>query len=195
MLATTLLSLACFGLSACSAIDTRRGVGRSPTGQDKATISNFSWKGVANETGVDPFDYLPSSDSHAETLACTKAGLSPSAASVSFTNIWLQGDGPGRLDCPHAMQGWDELVDKQGFLNIDAGQCWASSKGCCQTVVCAPSSDELRIRLGEATGRMWMPLTTKCVSGGRGGLWVDKGWKLYVQLVRPASDQCLGIAP
>lgn len=75
MLATTLLSLACFALGACNAMDTRRAVGIPPTGQDKATISKFSWKEVANETGVDPFDYLPGpSDGRVETLACTNAG-------------------------------------------------------------------------------------------------------------------------
>lgn len=88
------------------------------------------------------------------------------------------------------MQEWDMLADKKRLLNIYAGQCWAASKGCCQTVVCAPSSEDLHIRQDEATGRMWSPLTIKCVSGGRGGLWVDKGWKLYVQMVRPAWDQC-----
>ena len=138
------------------------------------------------DAAVDP----PARDSPStrETFTCTDVS-SFHFLSAGRVLIASKGPGPDRLDCPDAIAVWSTLADEHGHINIEADRCRTVTKKCCTTIVCAPK-EAISILPEEVTGRMWLPLTMKCVSGGRGGSWQDGQGNLQVKMERPTSGQC-----
>ncbi|KAH7177415.1 hypothetical protein DER46DRAFT_122378 [Fusarium sp. MPI-SDFR-AT-0072] len=127
-------------------------------------IDKFPWSSFLNKTGLDPLQYLkPPSDDTPETLACTTE------------------PGPDRLACPVAIAAWSIFTDAEQHINIPAGQCLSATEGTCRTVACAPRGD-VGVESDEITGRMWNPVSTKCVFGGVGGIWQDDGSTLVIEM-------------
>ncbi|RSL67287.1 hypothetical protein CEP53_003093 [Fusarium sp. AF-6] len=92
--------------------------------------------------------------------------------------------GPDRLDCPAAISAWTELTDDTGNIAIKGGRCRSATKGACRATACAPGQD-IGVALDEVTGRMWNPVSMRCVLGGTGGIWQNEGSTLVIELDRP----------
>ncbi|KAF5625840.1 uncharacterized protein FTJAE_9823 [Fusarium tjaetaba] len=123
-------------------------------------IDKFPWSSFLNKTGLDPLQYLkPPSDDTPETLE----------------------PGPDRLACPVAIAAWSNFTDAEQRISIPAGQCLSATEGTCRTVACAPRGD-VTVASGEITGRMWNPVSTKCVFGGVGGIWQNDGSTLVIEM-------------
>ncbi|EXL82556.1 hypothetical protein FOPG_04398 [Fusarium oxysporum f. sp. conglutinans race 2 54008] len=136
----------------------RRHDGSSPI------IDQFPWSSFLNKTGLDPLQHLkPPSDDTPETLACTTE------------------PGPDRLACPVAIAAWSNLADAEQYIYIPFDQCLSATEGTCRTVACAPTGN-LTIKSDEITGRMWNPVSTKCVFGGVGGIWQNDGSTLVIEM-------------
>ncbi|KAH7008536.1 hypothetical protein EDB80DRAFT_438827 [Ilyonectria destructans] len=161
--ATLLLLLATQGL--CNPI----GAYRHPRmgGWDSAPIiTNFSWQEFAANTGVDPKAYITTPGKGIEeNFTCTKQ------------------TGPDRIDCPGAISAWTELTE-DSHLKIKAGQCIAATNNLCRTAVCAPRGP-LNIHIDQIIGRMWNPLSMKCVLGGRGGILQSKDSAFIIEMGTP----------
>ncbi|KAF5690232.1 hypothetical protein FCIRC_985 [Fusarium circinatum] len=123
-------------------------------------IDKFPWSSFLNKTGLDPLQYLkPPSDDTSETLE----------------------PGPDRLACPVAIAAWSNFTDAEQHISISAGQCLSATEGTCRTVACAPIGD-VTVDSDEITGRMWNPVSTKCVFGGVGGIWQNEGSTLVIEM-------------
>ncbi|TWU73411.1 hypothetical protein ED733_003653 [Metarhizium rileyi] len=141
---------------------------------ENATVAHFAWSDIIEETHVDPEILLsrPNSDK-TPIYACP------------------EGAGPNAEDCPHTIEEWTHTVDGKGEVSIDKRSCTSVTKACCQAVVCAPSNNSVHLGTGDVTGRMWSPLTIRCILQGRGGVWIDGVGSLYIQMLRPRNDRCL----
>ncbi|KAF5533212.1 hypothetical protein FNAPI_12742 [Fusarium napiforme] len=123
-------------------------------------IDKFLWSSFLNKTGLDPLQYLkPLSDDTPETLE----------------------PGPDRLVCPVAIAAWSNFTDAEQRISIPAGQCLSATEETCRTVACAPRGN-VTVASGEITGRMWNPVSTKCVFGGVGGIWQNDGSTLVIEM-------------
>ncbi|RKK25489.1 hypothetical protein BFJ70_g9447 [Fusarium oxysporum] len=89
--------------------------------------------------------------------------------------------GPDRLACPVAIAAWSNLADAEQYIYIPFDQCLSATEGTCRTVACAPTGN-LTIKSDEITGRMWNPVSTKCVFGGVGGIWQNDGSTLVIEM-------------
>ncbi|KAF4460327.1 Apc13 domain-containing [Fusarium albosuccineum] len=163
MLTTTLFISLAFLVVSSNALGSRH----SP--RDEApVVDEFSWDTFTELINIDPGSYLEgvSDDGGDETIACTTK------------------PGPDRLDCPVAMAGWTDLDDDDGNINIGYLRCRSVTYGDCRTVACAPQ-EELNIALDQITGRMWNPVSARCVFGGTGGIWQNDGSKLVIEMGSP----------
>ncbi|KAF4948087.1 hypothetical protein FGADI_9874 [Fusarium gaditjirri] len=150
--------------------------------QDESSpiIEQFSWSSFLHKTGLDPLQYLkPPSDDTPETLACTTAR--PPISNIRTSLTMTKEPGPDRLACPVAIAAWSNLADAGQYIYIASDQCLSVTEGTCRTVVCAPTED-LTIISDEITGRMWNPVSTKCVFGGVGGIWQDEGSGFVIEM-------------
>ena len=192
-------------LGSCSPLSLYKTSRPSPHNPRDLVITNFAWSSIFNYTQLQPSQYLPSpSASSPESFNCTRvkapspcspsppqAHTTKSAQSKKLTSPNLpQEPGPSRTGCPQAISYWDSVVDEHGNVTLAGGQCRSVSQDCCQTVVCAPGEADLNVAPDEVTGRMWNPLTIKCVLGGSGGMWQSAGGSLFVQMEQPLGEQC-----
>ncbi|CVK87431.1 uncharacterized protein FMAN_05564 [Fusarium mangiferae] len=123
-------------------------------------IDKFPWSSFLNKTGLDPLQYLKlPSDETPETLE----------------------PGPDRIACPVSIAAWSNFTDAEQHISIPAGQCLSATEGTCRTVTCAPRRN-VTIVSDEITGRMWNPVSTKCVFGGVGGIWQNDGSTLVIEM-------------
>ncbi|KAI8657766.1 hypothetical protein NCS57_01155800 [Fusarium keratoplasticum] len=130
-------------------------------------IDDFAWNLLTEITGVDAGDHLEKpGEGGPESLACTKK------------------PGPDRLDCPAAISAWTELTDDARNIAIEGGRCRSATKGTCRATACAPGQD-ISVGLDEVMGRMWNPVSMRCVLGGTGGIWQNEGSTLVIELGRP----------
>ncbi|KAF4977270.1 hypothetical protein FZEAL_6158 [Fusarium zealandicum] len=132
-----------------------------------AVVDSFPWASFADKTGIDPLHYLeiPAKE---DKIACTTK------------------PGPDRLDCPAAIAAWSDLVDDTSHISIKPGQCRSATKGNCRTVVCCPTENSgISVLPEEIQGRMWNPLSTKCVFGGKGGIWQMRSSVMVIEIGHP----------
>ncbi|CCT66949.1 uncharacterized protein FFB20_08193 [Fusarium fujikuroi] len=123
-------------------------------------IDKFPWSSFLNKTGLDPLQYLkPPSDDTPETLE----------------------PGPDRIACPVAIAAWSNFTDAEQHISIPGGQCLSTTEETCRTVACAPRGN-VTVQSDEITGRMWNPVSTKCVFGGVGGIWQNDGSTLVIEM-------------
>lgn len=92
-----------------------------------------------------------------------------------------QEPGPDRIACPVAIAAWSNFTDAEQHISIPAGQCLSATEETCRTVACAPRGN-VTVQSDEITGRMWNPLSTKCVFGGVGGIWQNDGSTLVIEM-------------
>ncbi|KPM36786.1 hypothetical protein AK830_g9780 [Neonectria ditissima] len=129
-------------------------------------IDHFGWQAFTEYTGIDAKQYIESpAQGLPESFSCTK------------------GEGPERLDCPAAISAWEGQVEDD-HIHVNAGQCISATDGECRTVLCAPLG-HLRIHIEEIIGRMWNPLSMRCVLGGYGGILQSEDSAFVIEMGRP----------
>ncbi|UPK95021.1 hypothetical protein LCI18_005956 [Fusarium solani-melongenae] len=141
--------------------------GLRPPHDEDPVVDDFAWDLLTETTGVDAGEHLEKpGEGGPESLACTEK------------------PGPDRLDCPATISAWTELTDDTGNIAIEGGRCRSATKGACRATVCAPGQD-ISVGLDEVMGRMWNPVSMRCVLGGTGGIWQNEGSTLVIELDRP----------
>ncbi|KAF7551495.1 hypothetical protein G7Z17_g4991 [Cylindrodendrum hubeiense] len=141
----------------------------NPVGQaTKPIIKHFAWNEFAENTGINEKLYIRTpSKGVDETFECTP------------------GPGPNRLSCPSAISAWDNLAE-DSYLHVNESECISATKDLCRTVVCAPLGD-LKIHIEEIVGRMWDPLSIRCVLGGTGGILQSDDSTFVLEMGKPKS--------
>ncbi|KAH6893148.1 hypothetical protein B0T10DRAFT_604399 [Thelonectria olida] len=133
----------------------------------KRKTEHFPWESFKDKTGVDEKDYL-----------------NTPAKGVPVTYSCTTKPGPNPVDCSDAFSDWDRQADSNDLLHFDAGDCASLTEGTCEVVVCAPLG-ALSINKAEIVGRMWNPLSIKCIMGGTGAIYQSDDSEFVVGIARP----------